>query len=239
MRIGGEPTAFSKLTTKVREALGWQAPFEECTGVDTRCRVGLNMQLVRSTAPLTATEIVVEPDFEERSRGQIGRYVAADARAGIVRLQHHGRGVPAHEVLDARFQFNVAGVSRLGLHGDGVDVRGVERRLRNNKAAAGSVLLERPEQITRAALAARLVQRIEGVEPLLELISPGRINGGLHGAALSLGASLDEDYRHRRGRGPRWRVALATCYTSAPTGAPPFGSRASVRKERCHGRSDD
>ena len=163
MRIGGEPTAFSKLTTKVREALGWQAPFEECTGVDTRCRVGLNMQLVRSTAPLTATEIVVEPDFEERSRGQIGRNVAADSRAGIVRLQHHGRGVPAHEVFDARFQVYVAGVSRLSPHGDGVDVRGVERRLRNNETAAGSVLLERPEQITRAALAARLVQRIEGV----------------------------------------------------------------------------
>jgi hypothetical protein len=58
---------------------------------------------------------------------------------------HHGHGVPAHQALDAALDLAAAGVRRLLIGVDGVDVGGVggERQL----DAAGVRVIPLPEQL--------------------------------------------------------------------------------------------
>ena len=99
-------------------------------------------------------EEVVEGDFVERGRRGIGRDVAADARAFLVRPHHHRHRVPADDALDLPLQFAVAGVRGLLIGRDGVDV-GRGGAGDEGHAAAKGLLLEPFQEELRPLAAPR------------------------------------------------------------------------------------
>ena len=100
-----------------------QAALEERAGVDAGRGVALEVDVVAGVAVVLAAEEVVEADLVQAGRAGERGEVAADAVGVLVGSHHHHRRVPADEGADAPLDVLVAGEPRLGLAGDGVDVR--------------------------------------------------------------------------------------------------------------------
>jgi hypothetical protein len=183
VRVGRQAAARPELAAEVGEARLGQASLEPGAGVDAGRGVGLDVERI---GVLAAPEEVVEAHLQQRRRGQVGGDVAADPGARVLRLQDHGRRVPADQVLQALLELDGAGIARLGGDRDGVDVGRVERRLLQHQPRARGVLLQAPEQFSTALLALLAQRHLEGVEPLADLLGPG-IGGGVglgrHGAS--------------------------------------------------------
>jgi len=77
-------------------------------------------------------EEVIERDLVERGRRGIGRDVPADAVALLVCPDHHRHRVPADDALDTALDVAVAGIRRLLLRRDGVDVGRADGLRRRN-----------------------------------------------------------------------------------------------------------
>ena len=112
------PRCLLSITIKLRCA---DAPLEVGAGVNARGGMTLIEDLV-ACATLLAVEEVVEADLVEACRTGVGGEVSADAGVGLVRAQHHGGGVPANDVADARLHRLVAGEGGLVTRLDGVDI---------------------------------------------------------------------------------------------------------------------
>ena len=122
MRVGRQPaTRMRQLLTETVQLLLGQPSFEERAGVDPRCRVALEEDLVAGLAVVLAAEEVVEADLIQAGRGGVGGDVPADAEAGAVGPGHHDGGVPPDVGADPALDVLVAGEPRLALGGNGVD----------------------------------------------------------------------------------------------------------------------
>ena len=113
MRIGAQPPFGGDLAAKVPKPRFAQPPFQEGAGIHPGRRVRLHMHLIAAVFRPRGAEDVVEAHLHHRRGGEVGGDVAADARTGIVCLQHHRHGVPAQDVLDAGFHLHAAGVGGL------------------------------------------------------------------------------------------------------------------------------
>ena len=69
-------------------------------------------------------EEMVEADLEQVSDRSVGRDVSAEFRVRLIGASDHDQRVPAVNGCDPRFQVEVAGVGRLGVHRDGVAIGG-------------------------------------------------------------------------------------------------------------------
>src|SRR5208337_3818001 len=115
--------AGSQLAAEVHQVLFGQSPQEKRPGIDTRHGMPLEEDLVgRHSALLTAKKVVESHFVKSRSRG-VGGDMPADAAAGLVRANDHCHGVPANDALDAALDLAVAGIRRLKLDWNGIDVR--------------------------------------------------------------------------------------------------------------------
>ena len=99
-----------------------QAAQQERPGIDARRGVALEKDLVGRLAALFAVEEVVEGHFVQRGGRGEGGDVPADARALLVRPHDHRHRVPADDALDAPLDLAIAGIGRLLVDGDRVDV---------------------------------------------------------------------------------------------------------------------
>ena len=85
--------------------------------------MSLEIDLVAGVVVALAVEKMVEGDFVERGGGGERRNVPADARMFLIRSHDHRHRIPADDALDAAFDFSVAGIDRLLIGGNAIDIR--------------------------------------------------------------------------------------------------------------------
>ena len=99
-------------------------------------------------------------------------------------LQHHGLGIPTNNVLDLLLQFAVAGIVRLILGRNGVEVGRVQRSAAIGHAFAGEQSTQVLEQFLRAAPAMRFQDFLHGLQPFslfeLPFVRLGQFSHGGH-----------------------------------------------------------
>ena len=174
MRIGRQAAAGAEFAAEVGELDLGEAPLQEGARVHARRGVGLEVHLVAAVAVAGRAEDVVEAHFHHGGSREVGGDVAADARAAVVRLQHHRRGVPAQDVLDTGFQVDVARIGGLLGERNGVLVGRVEGRVRKHHAVLRKLALQARQQ-RFGALAATLVEHAgKRFDPLPLLLLPIR-----------------------------------------------------------------
>ena len=151
------------LVAEILEVLHGQAVFEKGPGIVARGGVALEIHQVPAPLGVTAAEKMVEAHLVEGGDGGIGGNVPADAVFHPVGPNHHGHGVPPDDALDAPFDFPAAGVDRLLLQGDGVDVGGAGRKGEANAAGLGAVpkRFEKTDHPVRVALVDHVVERLD------------------------------------------------------------------------------
>src|SRR5215218_1555566 len=167
VRVGGDALAVD-LLAEVQQLLLGQPPFEEGAGVEARRGVALHVHEVAAVLLGGAVPEVLEADVVERRRGLEAGDVAAEFRTLLVGAQHDGERVPTDVGADAVLDGAVAGVSRLALGRDGVEV-GRRRRVRHRRAAAARAPEQLVEQEGGAVLALDLDHAFQGVEPFPRL----------------------------------------------------------------------
>jgi hypothetical protein len=138
---------------------------EEGTGVHAGAGVALEEHLVAAAGVVLAAEEVVEAHLVERRRRRVGRDVTADADARALCAVHHDRRVPAGQPTELALQVDVAGVPRLTLGGDRVDVVGGGQRRQPEVLVAGP--FEQPQHDVAGPVATvRVDHHVDRVEPL-------------------------------------------------------------------------
>jgi hypothetical protein len=126
--------------------------------------MALEINQVAAAGGIRPPEEVVEADLKEgRGRG-IGRDMAADSRRVLVGPDHHGHGVPADQALDAALDFAAAGVRRLLVGRDSVNVGRVGSK-RGGHALAIGLVLELGEQKPSPIRPGRLQDPFQGIQP--------------------------------------------------------------------------
>ena len=175
VRIAAQPFAVTAdLATEMIEVVLAQSTFEECPGVDARCGVALEVDVVAGIAVVLAAEEVVEAGLVQCCAAGERAEVAADSLGVLVGLDDHHRCVPADIGTDALFQVLIAGEPWLVLAWDGVDVGRTDRR-RETDLALASAFEQLAEQEPGSSLAVRVDHAVEAFQPLLRL---GRVDVG-------------------------------------------------------------
>ena len=169
--IGTETTPGLELTTEVFQVGFAEPAFQEGAGVNPRCRMGLGHDNIAAIVLATSAEAVLKTHFKHGCRRGVGGDMPTDTATLIRRLQHHRHGVPADNVLDALFQFNIAGVDGLLRGRNGIDVGRVEGGLAQWNAPGQHMILQGTQNIPHTALAVFTVNVIEGFNPFLTIIS--------------------------------------------------------------------
>ena len=216
------PTSWRKLTS----CSSLRRPFEEGARVDAGRRVALEVDEVAAVAVVGGAPEMDEAGVVERRRRLEAGDVAAELGGFLVGAQHDRHRVPADVAADRLLELAVAGMRRLLLGADGVDVGGVggERQLRALAPRGGD---DGVEQLVDALEALESLDRIERVEPLAGLggVAPqvvvheasltprsGRFRRPAACASLSRGLSIGNcdagDPRMRNSHGPAARPAL-------------------------------
>ena len=113
MGVRTEAAARLKLGAEIFQLRRANAAFQESTGVNAGRRVALKINGVAFELLGARAEEMIEPNFEQCRRRSIGGNMAADSVLNTVGAHHHGQRVPAHQALDAPFDFLVARKQRL------------------------------------------------------------------------------------------------------------------------------
>src|ERR1044071_2995330 len=87
----------------------------------------LKVNHVRVIIAVTTAEKMVQSDFIKRRRRSVGGNMAANVWMKAIGLDHHRHGVPTDITLDPPLNFSIAGIPRLVLARNCVDVGGADR----------------------------------------------------------------------------------------------------------------
>ena len=150
---------------KLLELLEREPAFEKRARVDARRGVALEIDHVAGMVVGPAAEEMVEADLVQRGGGRVGRNVPADAFLLAVGAHDHRHGIPADDALDAALDLAVAGVGRLFVGRDRVDVGRVGRE-RHGHARVGGVNLELSQDLLRALGPRPFQQVVERIDPV-------------------------------------------------------------------------
>ena len=138
MGIGRQALAADFLP-EVDELILAQPALEKGAGVDAGRAVALEIDEVAAVLVVGGAPEMHEAGVVERRRRLEARDMAAELGAFLVGAQHDRRGVPADVAPDRHFQLAIAGMRRLLVGMDGVDIGrvGGERQLRALAAGRG------------------------------------------------------------------------------------------------------
>ena len=100
-----------------------QAPLDEGARVNPRGRMALDVDDVAAVALGWRAPEMAEADIVQGSGGLEARDMAAELGGVLVGAHHHRERVPADHRADAPFDLAIAGVVRLAIGGDRVEVR--------------------------------------------------------------------------------------------------------------------
>ncbi|MDT4852596.1 hypothetical protein FQZ97_868320 [compost metagenome] len=163
MRIRAQPLAFGLAPEVVELGFG-QSALQEGPRVDTRCRVGLEVDQVATIAGPGAAEEVIEADFKQVCRRGIAGNMAAQLAICLVGTYHHGERVPAHDGGNAFLHGEIAWIWRLALYRYRVEVRRIVLRGGGNPKRRRGI--EQPaQQVTRPLLPALRDDGLECLQP--------------------------------------------------------------------------
>ena len=102
-----------------------EATFNESTRIVTGGGVALEEYLVTAAGMIAPAEEVVETNFIKISDTSIGGDVSTDTDALFLCALHHDSSVPANPVTVLFFKISIAGIFRLLVDCDGVNVVGL------------------------------------------------------------------------------------------------------------------
>ncbi|MNK90227.1 hypothetical protein D3C87_1102710 [compost metagenome] len=165
MRIGTQSAAlhFLPVTLQLRRL---QTPFKKGPRVHPGGRVRLEVNQITAPGFAVRTEKVIEADLENFRRRGVTGDVTAQFAIGLVRLRHHGQGVPANDRGDALLHHQIPGINRLLFERDGVLVQRIRTRRRLHAETAG-LLGQSQQQEPHARSAADFRDTCQGFQPLV------------------------------------------------------------------------
>ena len=155
MRIRRQPAAGCKLLAEILQLRFINPAFHVGARIHTGRGVTLEINHVARKIFGATPEKMILRHFVKRRGRRKRRDVATDVRIGI-RLHHHRHCIPAHDTLDAALDVAVAGILRLLLGRNRVDVG---RRLASRRARRGAKLFRELFQQLRRAFRALILQR--------------------------------------------------------------------------------
>src|SRR5690606_14993760 len=116
-----------------------EATFKICAGIHTRRGMALEENEIAREIFGASAEEVVKTDFVKGRGAGKGGNMSADTLDffaffvfDVIGFNHHSHGVPAHDALDASFDFAVARIFRFHVLGDSIYVRSVGRKWDGN-----------------------------------------------------------------------------------------------------------
>ena len=164
MGVGREPAPRTQLAAEVVQVLFVEPPLDIGPGIYSRRRVRLEEDLVAVVTLARSAEEMVEAHLVQVADRGVRGDVAAEGLVGRVGADHHGHGVPSDDVADPVLEFVAAGIGRLLVGGDGVDVRRVFGEGKPDALAAG-MGLELSDQLAHPARAGMLEHVVQRFEP--------------------------------------------------------------------------
>ena len=165
MGVGREALAVD-LLAEVQQLLFGEAALDEGAGVDAGGHVALDVDQVAAVVLRRGVPEVLEAGVVEERRGLEAGDVAAEFGGGLVGPQHDGERVPADDRADAVLDGAVAGMRRLLLDRDGVEI-GRVGRVGDRRALAAGAVHHAMEKIMRPLRAFDLDHAVQRVEPFL------------------------------------------------------------------------
>ena len=121
VRVGRQAIAMNFLT-EIVHLLFSQTAFQECTCVNARGDVALEVHQVAAILLIAGTEEVVEAHIVHGRRRLEGCHVAAQLEVFFRRTQHGHDGVPTDSRTNTTLQLQIARIFRLIFNGNSVDV---------------------------------------------------------------------------------------------------------------------
>jgi hypothetical protein len=122
VRVRRDPVA-RDLLAEAAQVVHAQPPLEEGARVEAGRGVALHVDEVAGSLVVARAPEVVEADLVEGGRGLVAGDVTAELRRLRVGLQHRGHRVPADQGAHLVLELEVAGIGRLLVRTDRVDVR--------------------------------------------------------------------------------------------------------------------
>ncbi len=149
-----------------------EASFQEGSRIHARTGVALEEDLIAATGMVLAAEEMVEAHLVQRRGGGIGGDVTAHTHTGTLGAMNHDRGIPAHQTSEATLQIHVAGIGRLDVGGNGVDVVGGGKR-RQVEMLGARLFQQLEHHIACAVQSVGVDHGIQGRQPLRGFLGVG------------------------------------------------------------------
>ena len=116
MRVGRQSIGES-LLTEIDQLLSGDPPFHECTSIDSRASMPLDIEGISYAIAILPPEYMIESDLVQcRARGVSGDVPAYSIYSSIC-VGDYDSCVPEYDVLYPLFQFQISRVRRLLLLG--------------------------------------------------------------------------------------------------------------------------
>ena len=167
MRIGAQPVAVD-LLAELEQTLLAQAALDEAARVDAGRAVALDVDQVAAMALGGRMPEMHEAGIVEQGRGLEARDVPAQLRALLVGAQDDRQRVPADVAADPVLDRPVAGMRRLAVGRDGVEV-GRVGRIGHRRALAARLVHQLVEQEMRALRALKGENQLQPLPPFARL----------------------------------------------------------------------
>ena len=170
VRIRREPMVrAAAFAAKMLEILFGQAPFDERPRVHAGRGMSLEINEVAGVRLVPRVKEMIQADFVKRRGRSKRRNVAADAGIFRVGPRDHGHRVPANDALDPPLDFDVAGIARLLVGRNRVDVRSIRGEGERDAPEVGP-FLQVDEQFLKSLRSVANQDVVEGLEPFFELV---------------------------------------------------------------------
>ena len=113
MRVGRQPPARGQFPSIILELSFAEAALQVGAGVDSRRCMRLGHDDVTAIVVGAVPETVMKTHFQHGRGGGIRCDMPPDPHATVRSPQHHGHGIPADDILDPLFKFDVTRILRL------------------------------------------------------------------------------------------------------------------------------
>ena len=180
MGVRRQSSSRFQLPAKILKLLFAKAALHKGSSIYTGGGVGLGHKHVATIMLVPGAEKMLEAYFQHRRRRSVGGNMATHAGTLILPAQHHSHGIPAHDILNFLFQFNIAWIGRLLGHRDSIDIGRVKCGFAQYYAAGKGMILQCPKNIARTRFTKLSVDCIQGLSPLPAILRQCFINCVIH-----------------------------------------------------------
>ena len=172
MRVGRKSAFRLQFAAEVLELGAAQTALEERARVDAGRGMRLYADQVAAVVHAGIAKEMVQADLHHRRGRRIRSDMTADVSAAVISAQDHSHRVPAQDVLDASFDFDVPGIGGLLFERNGVPIRRIQGRVFNDDVLVGEIFLQGAEYGLGSLRAVRIQYVLHGLQPLLHLVIP-------------------------------------------------------------------